>query len=369
MGIIIVRPSGELAIKSSYVRRIFIRKLVKNISTQITVSKWRVDQGYIILETEGDVSRLSYVFGISYFYVAEEINFSTIQELAHAAVEKFAELVRGKKFAVRVRRTGEHEFTSMDIAREVGKLLLPFSAGVDLENPEAIVHIDVIQNRAYLYSEEHQGPNGFPVGTTGKTVVLFSGGLDSPVATWMMMKRGAKPILLNVKLGGELQKNLVIDEIKVLSKWSGGEKLKVYFVDGLKISTYLSNVNKFLRVITLKRIMYKLADFLGRKTGAYSITTGESLSQVSSQTMKNLFVSEYGINRPVFRPLIGMDKEEIVSISRKIGTYELSSKMPEYCIISSKSTVRARLSEVLDNEKDINIDYKDLLDHAEVLEV
>jgi thiamine biosynthesis protein ThiI len=369
MTLVVIRPSGELMIKSSYVRKYFLRKLIANVSSVITVKNWKADQGYVIIEGEGDINKLSHVFGISYYYTADEVNFSRIQELAVVAREKFKEIVKGKKFAVRVRRNGKHNFTSLDVAKEVGKELLPFSSGVDLNNPEVVVRIDILQNKAYLYSNEREGPRGFPVGSTGKTIVLFSGGIDSPVATWMMMKRGAKPLLLNVMLGGDIQKKIIIEEVKVLREWSGGEKIKVYFVDGIKLSIYLANVNKFIRVIMLKRLMYKLADELGKKSGAYSITTGESLSQVSSQTMKNLFVSEFGINRPVFRPLIGMDKEEIVEIARKIGTFELSSKMPEYCIISSKNTVRARLGEVLEGENKLNVDIRAVLNQAEVVEI
>ena len=367
--IILVTLSGEIGIKSPRSRSNLEHMLIQNIKNVVNVKSAKIDQGYIILEVDGNFDKLSKVFGIASYSPADVIYFSKLDEIVEYVKNKYAEAVKGKKFAVRVKRVGNHNFTSIEVAKIVGSALYPYSSGVDLENPDIEIHINIRQDHAYIYDKVFEGPKGYPIGTTGRTVVLFSGGFDSPVATWMMMKRGTSVTLLNFKLGGDLHKNLVIEEAKVLSEWNSGHKIKIYFVDGMPLLATLANVKKPIRVVVLKRIMYKTAELLAKEIKAYSITTGESLSQVSSQTMKNLFVTEYGINIPVFRPLIGFDKNEIMDLARKIGTYELSSKMPEYCAISTRATTAANLDEVLKAEEGLNIDYKKLIDEAEIVEV
>lgn len=365
--IILIRLSSELGVKSPRSKLNFEHALLENIKRVINVENASIDQSYIILKVEGDYSKLSKVFGISSYSPVDIISFSNLNEIAEYVKNKYAEIVEGKKFAIRARRVGKHSFTSVDAAKVIGAALHPYSAGVDLENPDIEIHVNIRQEHAYIYDKIIEGAKGFPVGTTGKTVVLFSGGYDSPVASWMMMKRGALVTLLNFKLGGDLHKNTVIEEAKVLSQWNSGHKIKVYFIEGIKVLSALSNVDKYIRVIVLKRIMYRTAQLLAKEINAYSITTGESLSQVSSQTMKNLFVTEYNINIPVFRPLIGFDKEEIIELSKKIGTYDYSSKLPEYCAISSNSTTSAELEKVLKAEEEANLDYKKLIEEAEVV--
>ncbi|QIW25011.1 tRNA 4-thiouridine(8) synthase ThiI [Sulfolobus sp. S-194] len=367
--IIIVRLAGEIGIKSPRSRKNFEHALINNIKNVINVEEVNIDQGYIILNVKGDFSKLNKVFGIASFSPADVISFSKLQDIVDFVKNKYAERVKGKKFAIRVKRVGKHNFTSLDAAKVIGSSIYPYSSGVDLENPEIEIHVDIRQDYAYVYDKVYEGAKGLPIGTTGRTIVLFSGGFDSPIATWMMMKRGSSVTLLNFKLGGELHKKIVLDEVKILSEWNSGHKIKVYFIDGIKVLSALAGVKKYIRVVVLKRIMYRTAELLAKKINAYSVTTGESLSQVSSQTMKNLFVTEFGINIPIFRPLIGFDKEEIIELARKVGTYEYSSKLPEYCAISSKSTTGANLEEVLESEKQVNTEYEKLIEEAEVVEV
>lgn len=367
--IIIVRLAGEIGIKSPRSRANFEYALINNIKNVLNVEKAKIDQGYIVLNVDGDYSKLSKVFGISSYSPVDVISFSSLKDISDYIVSKYFESVKNKKFAIRVKRNGKHNFTSLDAARLIGNELYPYSSGVDLENPDIEIFVDIRQDYAYIYNKIIEGPKGLPIGTTGKTVILFSGGFDSPVATWMMMKRGTKVTLLNFMLGGNIHKNTVIDEAKILKEWNSGHKIKIFFINGISVLAKLSDINKYISVVVLKRIMYKTAEKLAKEINAYSITTGESLSQVSSQTMKNLFVTEYGINVPVFRPLIGFDKEEIISISKKIGLYEFSSKLPEYCAISTKSTTSANLDEVIKAEEKLNIDYKKLIDEAEIVEI
>ncbi|MEM3280604.1 MAG: tRNA uracil 4-sulfurtransferase ThiI [Saccharolobus sp.] len=370
--IIIVKQAGEIAIKSPRTRKKFESTLINNIVNVINPKKIWKSHGVILLEVDENssyIDALSKIFGIASFSPVTIYKFSSLEDIVNKSIELLKEVVKGKIFAVRVKRIGSHNFTSLDVQREVGKALYPYSNGVNLENPEVVVFIEIRGNLAYFYYNKYKGPKGLPVGVAGKSIVLFSGGIDSPVATWMLMKRGAIPIILNFNLGGKLHKEIVVNELKVLKQWSGGHKLTAFIANGSEILIKLAQTNKEDRVVLLKRIMYKVAERLAKKLNAYSITTGESLSQVSSQTMVNLYVTEYGITYPIFRPLIGLDKEEIVELARKIGTFEYSAKLPEYCTISAKSKTAVKLEEILSQEEKIDLDFDKILDNSERIEV
>jgi thiamine biosynthesis protein ThiI len=371
--IIMIRPSGEIALKSPRSRKNFEHTLINNIKSSVSVKRIWKTQGLIFIELNnndtGYIKKISKIFGIASFSPIIIEKFNNIEDIVNQAKNIFSEIVKGKVFAVRAKRIGSHNFTSLDIQREVGAALYPYSKGVNLDNPEVEVFVEVRQNFVYFYHEIYKGPKGLPVGIAGKTIVLFSGGIDSPVASWMLMKRGAIPIFLNFNLGGDIHKKIVIEELNVLKEWSGGHKLRAFIVKGIDVLLKLSQIAKGDRVVMLKRVMYKTAERLAKKTGANSITTGESLSQVSSQTMVNLFVTEYGINYPIFRPLIGFDKEEIMDLAKKIGTYQYSIKLPEYCAISTKAKTSTKLEEILSEEEKISIDYDKLLENAETFEI
>ena len=371
MAVVIATLAGELGIKGKATRSHMVSELIANIKSAVNLKDYQVMGGTLVLNVEGDVGGLSRVFGIAKYAPAVQVKYSDLSDLVAKASEAAKDDVKGKRFAVRSSRShDEDRFTSMDINRALGSALLPYSGGVDLEDPEVTVHVDVVsRGLALVYTDARQGARGLPVGVAGRTVSLVSGGIDSPVATWMMMKRGVVPVMLNLDFGGGAQRQAVLEEAKVLRAWSGRHDIKVYFVDGLEVLKSLAQVRRDLRVVVLKRVMYRLAEELSRREGAHSITTGESLSQVSSQTMWNLEAEEYGISLPVLRPLIGMDKDEIVSLARRIGTYELSSKVPEYCAISQSSTTRANLEDVVSAEQAMNLGYRELVSSAEVVKV
>ncbi|TRM72955.1 tRNA 4-thiouridine(8) synthase ThiI, partial [Sulfolobus sp. E5] len=162
------------------------------------------------------IDTLSKMFGVAYFSPIIIYDFSDLHDIVNKAEEVFSEVVKDKTFAVRVKRIGKHNFSSLDAQREIGSRLYRYSRGVNLENPEVEVFLDIRNNKAYLYYKKYKGPRGLPVGIAGKTIVLFSGGIDSPVATWMIMKRGALPVILNFNLGGEIHKRVVNEELSVL---------------------------------------------------------------------------------------------------------------------------------------------------------
>jgi thiamine biosynthesis protein ThiI len=365
--LVVATLAGEIGIKGRSTRSRMVRELVRNVSAVVQLRSWSVEGGVLTLEVDGDPSALSRVFGIAHYATATEVRYSDLADLVSRASQLLSETVKGRRFAVRARRLGEDRFTSLDVARELGAALRPLSAGVDLESPEVEVHVDVrSRGLAYVYVNPREGARGLPVGVAGRTVALVSGGIDSPVATWMMMKRGVVPVMLNLALGREQHRRAVLEEAKVLRAWSGAHDLRVYFVDGLPVLSALANVKGYLRVVVLKRVMYRLAETLARAVGAHSITTGESLSQVSSQTMWNLEAEERGISLPVLRPLIGMDKDEIVALARRVGTYDISARVPEYCAVAQESTTRATPEEVDEAERAMGLDYRGLIEGAEV---
>lgn len=370
MTAVVATLAGELCIKGRQTRFHMVRELLANISAVVRLRSSRVYGGLLVLDVDGDPSALSRVFGLAHYAVANEVRYDDLGDLVRRAAELTANDVRGRRFAVRARRLSEDRFTSLDVNRELGAALLGGSAGVDLESPEVTVYVDMVERGlAYVHTSLQAGPGGLPVGVAGRTVALVSGGIDSPVATWMIMRRGVVPVVLNLAIGGREHREAVLSEVKLLRPWAGRHDIKVYFIDGVPVMKALAEVRRPLRVIALKRVLYRLAEALARIEGAHSITTGESLSQVSSQTMWNLEAEEHGIELPILRPLIAMDKEDIVRVARSIGTYGVSAKVPEYCSLAGPSTTRASVSDVLEAEKSMNLDYAALVRSAEAVRV
>lgn len=360
-----VSLSGEIAIKGPRTRHNYQYALLRNIENVVQVKKYDFEGGILYLDVEGEVERLSRVFGIAKFSVIEEVDFKSLEDLASLVEERFKETVRGKTFAVRVRRVGEHGFTSVEAAKVIGSKLYPYSKGVDLEEPEVEVKVEIRYSKALIKLKEYEGPKGLPVGTTGTTVSLVSGGFDSAVASWFMLKRGAEVVALNFALGGDVHLKTVKKVVEVLNTWSSGHSIELYYVPGERVLPKLAELREQIRVVVLKRVMYKTAEALAKALGAESITTGESLSQVSSQTMHNLYVTNYGVNIPVFRPLIGLDKDEIMQYARRIGTYELSAGLPEYCALSTRSLTHVNLEEALKAEENLGLEYEKLFEKLE----
>ncbi len=365
MTLVIATLAGEIGVKGRRTRAHMVRELVRNAAAYVDVRSWRALGGALLLDMEGDPSQLLRVFGVAHYAVAHEVTYSDLRDLVSKAAPMVEGAVRGRRFAVRATRVGERRFTSLDVQRELGGSLEPVSAGVDLGSPEVTVYVYLwSQGVAYVYVNPQEGPRGLPVGVAGRTVALVSGGIDSPVAAWMIMRRGVVPVLLNLAIGGEQHVRAVLEEARVLRGWSGSHDLEVYVVDGAPVLSALANVRRWLRAVALKRVMYRLAEALARRAGAHSITTGESLSQVSSQTMWNLEAEERGVGLPILRPLIALEKDEIVALARRVGTYEVSARVPEYCALAASSTTRARPADVDEAEGAMGLDYERLVERA-----
>ncbi len=301
----------------------------------------------------GAPAALAQVFGVHSVSETATVRFRSFEELVVGAVPHLEQLVQGKTFALRVRRRGEHAFRSRDVAVELGERLRPLSAGVDLGRPEVELPIEISGDVAHLLLEPIRGPGGLPVGVGGKALALFSGGFDSPVATWMAMRRGVAVDLVVCDLGGCGQIDAALGVARdLVTAWAPGVEPAAHVVDLVPVVAALrARVDPGIRQVVLKRAMYRAGTLMARRLGAEALVTGEALGQVSTQTLRNLTVAEDATDLPVLRPLVGMDKDEIIGRARHIGTHDVSSRVQEHCDISTgRVETAARLHAVIGAE-------------------
>ncbi len=325
-----VSLAGEISLKSAPVRRAFERKLRRNIRKAVKVRAFRNLGAKFSLEVDdvdSSMSALGRIFGVAWASRITALDSSDLDEVLSFVRRNYNDWIpEGSTFAVRVRRVGEHPYRSIDVARKVGELV---DREVDLKNPDVELFIEIRGNRTYFYTDRDRvkGPGGLPLGTAGAVVCLISGGLDSPVASWMMMKRGCSVVALYAMspLAPEGLRRF-FDAFRVLRKWHIGERIRafVYRTD-YDITPFGKEALRHAYVLE-RRIMVRVASELASRVGAKGIVTGDSLGQVSSQTLDNLYVIDRAASFPVFRPLISFDKNEIVEIAKKIGTYDISTR-------------------------------------------
>ncbi len=236
----------------------------------------------------------------------------------------------------------------------LGSALLDVSAGVDLGDPEFTARIEVSRDSAAFFAEQQPGPGGLPLGVEGSAVSLISGGFDSAVASWQLLKRGVALDYVFCNLGGPTHLQGVVRVAKHLSDhWSYGDRPRLHVIDFEPIAFALrQHTTKRYWQVLLKRMMLRAASGVGRRKRAPAIVTGDAVGQVSSQTLQNLTVISTATRETILRPLVGMNKDEIVAIARRIGTFELSSVVGEYCaLVPSRPATRAAL-DVIESEEE-----------------
>ncbi|WP_457549454.1 tRNA uracil 4-sulfurtransferase ThiI [Archaeoglobus sp.] len=351
---------SEIFLKSERVRRSWVNRLIENIRRIIGDCKFRLERGRIWLITDGKVDdKLRKIFGIVSFSPCEHCKLEELENF----VLKFCKgkLESVKTFAVRVKRVGEHDFTSQDMERRLGALILKNfpHLNVDLEKPEKIIYVEIRNEDCYVFDEIVKGVGGIPLGVEGKLVSLFSGGIDSPVATWLMMKRGCKivPLFFDIR---PFTSDKAIERVEkvanVLKDFD--PDFEVVVIDH---GEFLKRVKEVLKekklesytCILCKRRMLRVAEDLAKEFKAKGIVTGDSLGQVASQTLDNLLVISQACNLPIYRPLIGFDKVEIEEIARRIGTFEHSTIPAECLAVPKRPTTKANLEKVLEVEKEL----------------
>ncbi len=338
MEVALVRYS-ELGLKSDRVRRRMERKLMENIEKQTGGKAFK--RAARILVVGGEWERLSKVFGVASWSPAVEVR-ADLEEIKEAALRLYS----GGTFRITAQRvTKDFPLTSMEINREVGAYIVDKTgAKVDLKNPDVEIGVEIIGRRAYLFTERHGGPGGLPVGVEGDVVLLFSGGIDSPVAGWMVGKRGVEIHPFHLHVGID-----VSPVLKRLSEWFPVDlSLHVEPFDRERVEEVLKRRGKTSYFyLVFKGILFRRAEAYAEEIGADALVTGESIGQVSSQTLKNLRALDSLVNITVLRPLAGLNKEEIVSLARRIGTYQESARLPEPCARIPYKPVTSASPEVL----------------------
>ncbi len=286
------------------------------------------------------VQALTRVFGITSVSASKQTTSDLESVTATALAVAETVILEDKSFAVRCNRVGTHAYSSMELCRELGKQILeslqPRKPRVNLTAPDVTITVEAREAKAYVYAETVQGAGGFPVGTQAKTVCLLSGGIDSPVACWLAMKRGSPvvPVYVdNSPFTDEAAKQKAIETAKKLREWSAGHLGRMYVVpNGENMKTIVECAPERFSCLLCKRLMYRIAERIAETEDAYGVVTGEAIGEQASQTVQNLFaIDEAATRYPIHRPLLGFDKTETEAIARRIGTLEISIKKAKNC--------------------------------------
>lgn len=376
---LLIKFSSEITLKGLN-RRIFEDALIKNIRDRIgSQYKIKKESGRLYLDTYDDevIEKVKDIFGVIGVAEADVVE-KDIDSIARAAVEQLKSIPNFKTFKVETKRGDKSfPFNSTEVSRKVGGIILNNipDIRVDVHNPEIVVNVEIRED-TYVFSKEDKGQGGMPYKTSGKGVLLLSGGIDSPVAGYMMARRGLEIVSVyyhSHPYTSERAKEKVIDLARQLVKYTG--HMKLYVVSFTKIQMeIIEKCREDELTIIMRRFMTKIAEKIAVKEGALSIITGESLGQVASQTLESMYVTNNDINMPLFRPLVAMDKVDIMDISRKIGTYDISILPYEDCctiFVPKHPKTKPRLIDILDSEK--VLDKEGLMDEAineaEIIEI
>lgn len=337
---------AEIAIKGKN-RYIFEDALVAQIKYQLrnVEGKFRIakESGRIFVYTEGEfdyeeaIEALKRVFGIFSICPAVVLEDEGFEKLSQDVSDYVKKLYGDKEltFKVNTRRNKKaYPMQSMEVSSELGAVILDNCPNmkVDVHHPDVYVNVE-IRNKIYLYSENIPGPGGMPLGTNGRAMLLLSGGIDSPVAGYMIAKRG---VIIDAvyfhapPYTSERAKQKVVDLAKLVAKYSGPIRLHVVNFTDIQLYIYDQCPHEELTII-MRRYMMKIAEEFAKKDGCLGLITGESIGQVASQTIHSLAATNEVCTMPVFRPVIGFDKQEIVDVALKINTYETSILPYEDC--------------------------------------
>lgn len=373
----IARLSGDIATKARQTRRRFQRKLKSNLKDALNRAKvdysFEFNQSRIDIDTADPAicEQASRVFGIHSVTPGRAYDWESIDDIVRIGTEEFCESVAQRKFAVRARRTGagkEAPFKSPDIERALGARLVECGGSVDLDDPDFVARVDVRRDDAVFYEESIPGPNGLPAGVEGRALALISGGFDSSVAAWSMLGRGVELDFVFFNLGGPPHEQGVVDVLRTfVDRWCYGWRPVLHRVDFRPVVGEMKakTDGRYWQVL-LKRLMLRAAAEIARRNGHLSLITGDALGQVSSQTLHNLAAVTAPIDRLVLRPLIAWNKDDIVNLSRIVGTHDLSATTPEYCALdASKPATKCSIGELDDVEANLDLAILDeLVDHV-----
>lgn len=354
----LVRFSGELSTKARRTRSRFQNRLATNLRDAFDAEgvDAALESGWSRFHVESPdaafLDPLLRTFGVSSCSVLAGECEADLDTIIATGTALFAESVRGRSYAVRARRSGSHGFSSSDIQQRLGAALNP-GATVDLGDPDITVFVEVRDERVFFHEDRIPGPSGLPLGVQGHALALISGGFDSAVAAWMALRRGIRLDYIFCNLGGSAYERMVVEVTKVLAdRWSYGTRPRLHVLEfGPVVEAMRARAKPAYLQVVLKRMMYRAAAKVGERIGADAIVTGESVGQVSSQTLRNLRAIENASALPVLRPLLGFHKEEILDRAREIGTYDLSARVREYCDLVPQRPVTASSPEAAEAQE------------------
>lgn len=355
--------SGEVSTKASATRRSFHRRLranVKNVLARHGLDgRIRDRRDRIDIEglDESALAPLSRIFGIQAVRTVRSLPWQELDDIVAAGERLYRDAVAGRRFAVRPRRVGPRnqiDISSEELARRLGQKLVEAGGTVDLDAPEIPVHVEVRPQDVLFFHESTPGPGGLPIGVEGRALALISGGFDSAVAAWQMLRRGVELDFLLFNLAGWPQEQAVRQVLHRLdADWMGGARARLHIVDFRPVIAEMrQHVRSRYWQVLLKRLMMRAADIVAAENGSEALVTGEAIGQVSSQTLTNLGVITAHAETPVLRPLLGQNKHEIVDQARHIGTAGISGGVEEFCALDGASpATRVRIAD-LDREEE-----------------
>lgn len=375
----IIKPFAEILVKSKPVRKKYLSFLqtncslaLKKIDPTIKTKFFRDKQEVIIdkelseFEYKKIIKTLWRIPWIDAYLEVVEYDLVDVHYIFEKASLLYQDILENKTFAVRVKRSGTHTFKSLDVEKYVWGWLLKRAKNtkVKLKDSDIVINIEIKDDKVYLVKNKYFWIGWYPVWTQDKVLSLISGGFDSGVSTYSMIKRGCKVDYLFFNLwwtAHELWVKQVSNYIR--NNFSSGYRARFITVNFEEIVAHLvKDINHRFRWIILKRLFLMVADILAKENEYYAIVKWDSLWQVSSQTLKNMFVIDKACDTLVLRPLISFNKQEIIDLSMKIWTYEFACNMPEYCaVISDKPATWARLEQI--TEEELNFDFS-LLEKA-----
>lgn len=382
---------GEIAIKGKN-RHLFedalvrqIRHALKKCDGEFSVYK---EQGRIYVDCEGmydyeeTVGHLQHVFGIVGICPVMQVEDHGIEELGDSVIEFLTNVydIDAQTFKVNTRRANkQYPIESMEVNAILGGRILDAfpNMKVDVHHPEILIHVELRESgKIFIYSKIIPGPGGMPVGTNGKAMLLLSGGIDSPVAGYMICKRGVKldaTYFHAPPYTSERAKQKVIDLAKKLTPYAGPINLHIVNFTDIQLYIYDKCPHDELTII-MRRYMMRIAEHFANETKSLALVTGESIGQVASQTMQSLAATNEVCSMPVFRPLIGFDKQEIIDIAEKIGTMETSSLPFEDCctvFTPRHPATKPKMEIILDGESKLDSEalIQAAIDNEEVFEL
>ncbi len=357
--------SGDIFLKSRRTQPRMIKRVLSSLQLALDEAgceaalerlgshRFALDPGE---RTEEVVERATRVFGIASVDEMVELAADDLDDLASEVARLTRDRVSGRTFGVRVKRRGNHPWKSYDLASRSGALLVEAGGTVNLDDPQETVDVMVLDDRAFVMVAHHRGPAGLPVGTQEPVLCLISGGFDSVVSAWMMMSRGCPVEFVHFTLSCSQSDHAVAVARSLWERWGYGTDPIVHVVEFQPVKeALLEHVDVRMRQVALKVLMARAASQIAQEREILALLMGDSMGQVSSQTLPHLVAVSEESKIPIFRPLLGLPKQDIIDYARRIGTAEMSARAQEVCDLSEGRPVAtgARPEKVARSVKDI----------------